>query len=44
VQLLGQVADELPGIRQRSLDAGGKGVVVDLAVTGLVEQVRGNGQ
>jgi hypothetical protein len=43
-QLPGQVADELPGIRQRGLDAGGEGVVVDVAVAGLVEQVRGDGQ
>jgi hypothetical protein len=44
VQVLGQVADELPGVGQRCLDAGGERGIVDIAVAGLVEQVRRDGQ
>jgi len=39
-QLLRQVADDLPGVRQRGLDAGCEGRVVDGAVAGLVQQLR----
>ena len=35
MQLPGQVADELPGIRQRGLDAGGKGVIVEPCRCGM---------
>ncbi len=43
-QVSGQVADELPGVGQGRLDAGGERGVVDAAVAGLVEQVRRDGQ
>ena len=39
VQTPGQVADEMPGVGQRVLDAGGERGVVDVAAPGPVEQV-----